>query len=401
MTRLAIVGVPRNEHTLVEAILQARVRGWEVALVDKRAALDACSAPAGAQLIALERSDAVVATDTLSDFSPDLVVSFSEFNLLLAAEIRGLLGLPGPSSGAVRRTRCKHATRQRLSEQCLTRAAFAVTTLADLDATLSRFEPPFVIKPASMTGSIGVHAVRHRDDVAAFKDRFVSWEAEAARDRAFVVESFLPGEEYSVEGICHGGSFHLITVTAKRTDGFPTFAETGHILPARDCPAVDFAGFIGRVTAALELDATPIHAEVKVHGGAIELIEIHARFGGDLIPLLIRKALGYDVFGAYYDSLLGKTPPAPQPSLAVAGVRFLHAGDLDAVIPSQLSGPVGYCLRVDAANPRGAERDADNIRVLNPRIGHVLFTAGGHDAAETFFAKLGPERRTTDAGRAA
>ncbi len=402
MKRIAIVGVPRNEHTLEQAIVQARMRGMAVALLDRPAALDACSALSGVVRIALERPDAAVGAEALGEFDPSFVVSFSEFNLLLAAEIREQLGLSGLSSEAVRRTRCKHQTRQRLEERGLTRAAFALTTLADLDKTTARFEPPFVIKPASMTGSIGVHAVRRREDVAAFRERFVSWEAEAGRDRAFVVESFIPGDEYSVEGICHEGVFHLVAVTAKRTDGFPTFAETGHLLPARDCPGVDISGYVGRVAAALGLDSAPIHAEVKIFGTQIELIEIHARFGGDLIPLLIEKAFGYNVFGAYYDALLGAPPPTPGPARAVAGIRFLHPGEVERLAHALASRPdVDFSMRINATGSHGAEREADNIRILNPRAGYVLFTAVGHDAAEAFFTDLEPGRLTADQGRAA
>lgn len=402
MTRLAIVGVPRTGYTLVEAIAQARMRGMEVALLDRPTALDGCPAAPAIRRIALDRPDSAAAADALHDFDPRFVVSFSEFSLVLAAEIREKLGLSGPSLETIRRTRCKHATRLRLQEHGLTRAVFAATTLADLDETVARFEPPFVIKPACMTGSIGVHAVRRHADVAAFRERFVSWEAEAGRDRTFVVESFIEGDEYSVEGICHDGAFHLVAVTAKHTDGFPNFAEIGHILPARDCPAVDFAGFVGRVAAALELDSTPIHAEVKVLGAEIELIEIHARFGGDRIPLLIERALGYHVFGAWYDALLGVAPPSPGPVRAIAGIRFLHPGELGPLGRSLRSRPdVDCCLQVDAVGPRGAEREADNIRILNPRIGHVLFTADCHDAAESFFADLDPAQPTVHSGRAA
>lgn len=402
MNRLAIIGVPRNRHTLAEAILQARLRGMEVALVDRPAALKECRTPPAVWRIPLDSPNAAIAVEALRVFAPRFVVSYSEFNLVLAAEIRERLGLPGLSPQIVRRTRDKHAARQRVQQRGLTRAAFATTTLDDLEATAARFEPPFVIKPASMTGSIGVHAVRRREDVAAFRDRFVSWETEANRDRAFVIESFIGGDEYSVEGICHHGIFHLIAVTTKFTTGFPNFAEVGHIVPAREHPGADFAGFIGRVATALELDSTPIHAEVKVSGTEIELIEIHARFGGDLIPLLVEKAFGYNVFGAYYDSLLGTVPPPVGDSRAITGIRFLHPGELEPIARSlHVRSGVDYCMQVDPAPAHGAECEADNIRILNPRIGHILFTADDQDTAEGFLADLDldPGRQAADAGR--
>jgi biotin carboxylase len=396
MAYLAIIGVPRTDYTLIESILQARLRGMDVVLIDRPSQLDGCPEHVPvANRICLDRLDADRIAEALSGLNPQFVVSFSEFNLLLAAEVRERLGLHGPTADAVKLARRKHDTRRRLRTCGLSKVDFQVTTLADLDKDAERFKPPFVIKPASMTGSIGVHAVRHRDEIASFRTRFINPEAEQQRDRQFIIEDFIEGDEYSVDGIYLAGRFHLFAVTQKRTNGFPNFAEIGHTLPARQSGDADFGGFIATVAAALGLDTTPIHAEVKVSDRNIELIEIHARFGGDFIPLLIEKAFGYNVFGAYYDVLLGSNPPTMR-QRAVSGIQFLHAGELDRITRFPRRWPnIDYCLHLTGSDEHDAKLDLDNIRILNHRIGHVIFSAIDHDFADAFIGGLYAEDETS------
>ena len=396
MTCLAIIGAPRTAYTLIESIVQARLRGMDVVLVDRPSQLNNCPEHAPlANRICLDRLDADRVAEALRGLEPRFVVSFSEFNLVLAAEVRERLGLNGLPAATVKLTRHKHDTRRRLQACGLTKVDLQVTTLADLDKAAERFKPPFVIKPASMTGSIGVHAVRCRDEIASFRTRFVDPDAEEERQRQFIIEDFIEGDEYSVDGIYLAGQFYLFAVAQKRTNGFPNFAEIGHTLPARQSDDVDFGGFIATVAAALDLDTTPIHAEVKVSGRNIELIEIHARFGGDYIPLLIEKAFGYNVFGAYYDVLLGNKPPAIKIQRAVSGIQFLHAGELDHITRFPRLWPnIDYCLHLTGAGEHNAKLDFDNIRILNHRIGRIIFSAIDHDFADAFIGGLYAEDKT-------
>ncbi|SFP56892.1 ATP-grasp domain-containing protein [Bradyrhizobium sp. Ghvi] len=390
MTCLVIIGTPRTDYTLAQSIIQARLRGMDVILVDRPSQLEGCrELLPDASRIGLDQLDAKGVVEAIGGLNPRFVVSFSEFNLELAAQVRERLDIDGPSVTAVRRTRNKHETRSRLKACELTQVDFQVTTLIELDKVTERFEAPFVIKPVSMTGSIGVHAVRCRAEVAAFKARFVDPAAEEERRRQFVIEGFLEGEEFSIDGIYAAGKFHVFAVVQKRTNGFPNFAEVGHTVPARPRDDVDCGGFVAAVAAALDLDTTPIHAEVKISGRNIELIEIHTRFGGDYIPMLIENAFGYNVFGAYYDVLLGRQLPAVKPVRAVTGIQFLHAGELDRITRLPRAWPgVDYCLRLTRTETHDATLDHDNIRILNHRIGHIVFSAADHDLADAFIDGL-------------
>jgi predicted ATP-grasp superfamily ATP-dependent carboligase len=392
MTYLALVGVPRTAYTLQEAVMQARLRGYEVALVDAAAGLAIVpSTLPVSRLVEVDRLMPDTVADALTAIAPEQVLSFSELHLGLAARVRERLGVAGEPSAVEDLVRDKAATRRRLLECGLSGVRCAVTTLNELPSATADFSTPFVVKPLDMTGSIGVRAIQSRDDIRSYPELFADLGAEEHRERRLLVEEFLHGTEYSVEGISVEGAFHLLAVTEKETSGFPSFYETGHLLPARAQHTDSrFGPYVQEVITALGIGTAPIHAEVKVTPDAIDLIEIHTRFGGDLIPLLMERALGIKAFGQFYDALQSGHEPRLAPSQSrVAGVRFVG----EAVVGVGLQVPAlppGVEAEAVLRGPDGRDPSAlDNIRILNRRHGHILFTAPEHEAAEKFVALMG------------
>ena len=45
-----------------------------------------------------------------------------------------------------------------------------------------------------------------------------------------IVEEYIEGEEYSIEGISFKGKHKFLAITKKFTTGAPNFIETGHIV---------------------------------------------------------------------------------------------------------------------------------------------------------------------------
>ncbi|MPY57145.1 ATP-grasp domain-containing protein [Streptomyces spongiae] len=387
MTYLALVGVPRTAYTLNEAVIQARLRGFDVALVDRAAGLAAVPGTMPvSRLVEVDRMTPDDVAQALAALRPERVLSFSELHLGLAARVRERLGVPGEAGAVEDLVRDKGATRHRLVERGLSRVRHAMTTLADLPRAAAEFAPPFVVKPVDMTGSIGVRAIRSHSELAAYGGLFEDPSVEAHQERRLLLEEFITGTEYSVEGICVAGTFHLHAVTQKATSGFPDFYETGHLLPAR-AQYTDgrFAPYLQKVVTALGITTAPIHAEVKVTDEAIDLIEIHSRFGGDLIPLLLERALDIKVFGQFYDALLsGSAPRTPTAPGKVAGVRFIGR-PVDGTGLRLPALPSGVEAEIVLTGSHAREPVAlDNIRIPNRRYGHVLFTAPDHEAAEKF-----------------
>jgi biotin carboxylase len=180
---------------------------------------------------------------------------------------------------------------------------------------------PCVVKPVSLSGSRGVIRV---DDPAALTAAYerlrallASPEIRAERNEAHesaLIEGFIPGREYALEGLLHHGVLHTFAIFDKPDplDG-PFFEETIYVTPS--AAAVDVQDAIARTVAqaatALGLSHGPIHAECRVNpstgsGPAPEVfvLEVAARpigglcaraltFGrGSLEELLLRHALG-------------------------------------------------------------------------------------------------------------
>jgi biotin carboxylase len=178
---------------------------------------------------------------------------------------------------------------------------------------------PAVVKPLALSASRGVMRV---DDAAAMRAALervstlleaadVRAERDAAHDHC-LIESFIPGREYAVEGLLTGGVFQPLAIFDKPDplDG-PYFEETIYVTPSR-APAVVQAAIlaaIARAAAALGLRHGPVHAECRVNDQGVWVLEVAARpigglcsralrFGGaSLEEVLLRHARGEDVSG--------------------------------------------------------------------------------------------------------
>src|SRR5207249_7492479 len=101
-----------------------------------------------------------------------------------------------------------------------------------------------------------------------------------------LIEEYVEGPEYSVEGFMDGGSVRVACITSKFLGPEPHFVEAGHVVPGSisEPERRRVVAYVGRVVAALRLDRGPFHAELRCTPHGPLLIEIAARLGGDRIP---------------------------------------------------------------------------------------------------------------------
>ncbi|NNC39817.1 MAG: ATP-grasp domain-containing protein, partial [Acidimicrobiia bacterium] len=129
-----------------------------------------------------------------------------------------------------------------------------------------------------------------------------------------LVERFVPGVEVAVEGLLLDGHLEVLATFDKPDplDG-PFFEETMLITPSRLHPEMieEVVRITERATAALELSEGPIHAELRVDGARVILLEVAARsvgglcgrslrfglLGTSLENLILRRSLGMPVTG--------------------------------------------------------------------------------------------------------
>ena len=253
----------------------------------------------------------------------DAVLAVGDRPTLLAAYINAALGLPGnPPSSAVR-SRNKLQAHEAFQRAGLLTADFRAVSLNDDPASLAvETRYPAVLKPLALSGSRGVIRVNDAGEFAAAFERLralmtspdIRIERDAAHDAA-LVESFVAGAEYAVEGVQTRGVFQPFAIFDKPDplDG-PFFEETIYITPSALSPAAQDAiiDAVSRAALALGIHHGPIHAECRVNQSGVYVLEVAARpIGGlcskalrfttgataavSLEEVLLRHALGEDV----------------------------------------------------------------------------------------------------------
>jgi biotin carboxylase len=253
------------------------------------------------------------------------ITSSSEHFVETAASVAEELGLRSVGSAAIRQCRNKFIQRSRLSDAGLRCPRFAkLSSTKDVEAVLSDFTFPVVVKPCFGSGSVGVRACRDNAEVLECAERLLAAkhnERGMAQPNDVLVEEFVEGDEYSIEVF----SSRVLGCTRKHLSAPPWFVEIGHDFPAklseRSAAALTEAALAG--LDAMHLSEGPAHVEAKLNsGGAATLIEINARLAGGFIPELVRLATGVDLLEALVEWACGGLPVLPPRPRRCASIRF-------------------------------------------------------------------------------
>jgi biotin carboxylase len=238
---------------------------------------------------------------------------------VLAAAAAAAFGLSGHPPAAARASRNKLEAHRLMAAAGLPVTPFeALPVAADPRAVSGRLRYPVVIKPLALSGSRGVIRADTPDAFVTAFHRLrrilaspdVRTEHDEAHDRV-LVESFIPGAEYAVEGLLDRGRFLPFAIFEKPDpmDG-PFFEETIYVTPPRlAAPAQqDLLAAVARAAAALGLWHGPVHAECRRHVSGVFVLEVAARpigglcsralrfeDGASLEEVLLRHAVGQDV----------------------------------------------------------------------------------------------------------
>jgi biotin carboxylase len=319
------------------ALDQARRRSVRVHLTNQEATLVATAAVSG-------QADAVSVVDfefpadsaawavgrVAAGERLDIVLGIREMAQAAVAETAAALGLPGNPPEAVRRVRAKDACRAALAAAGFLQPQVRLCAgPGDAAAFMTEVPGPWVVKPRDGMGSRGVSRVDSLAGLAA------AVAALPTRD-SFLIEEFVVGTEFSVEGLFLDHSPAVLAVTAKEKGPPPHFVEVGHVLPAEipdACRAAIEQQAVAALTA-LELGYGLFHVELWVTEAGIVLGEVHVRQAGAAIHLMLEHAIpGLELFGLVYDDALGVAAPPPGRPARAAATRFLVAppGRLTAI----------------------------------------------------------------------
>jgi biotin carboxylase len=231
------------------------------------------------------------------------IVAVGDRPTMLAARVAQALELPGNSPDAVRAASSKLGSRRRFASAGLITPWFLVVPddePADATANDERVSYPCVLKPTSLSGSRGVIRADNPEQCATAIRRIRALlarpEVRALRHPdpwQILIEGFLAGREYAVEGVLSDGRLQGLAVFDKPDplDG-PFFEETIYVTP----PALGVAerhaivDTVQQAVRALGLRHGAVHAECRVQGQDVVMLEVAPRPIGGLCSRVLRFA---------------------------------------------------------------------------------------------------------------
>ena len=327
MKRLAIIGASSLQNPL---ILKARIMGvethvfaWQtgdvgedtadffypISIVEKDEILTVCRR---------------VGVDGITSIASDLATVTVDY-------VADAMGLAGNSLTSARLSTNKGAMREAFRRHKDPSPDFMVLTampeseeevLREMTAQVIDF--PVIVKPTDRSGSRGVTQVTEPSGLLPA--------IRAAMEQSFageaIIEEVIPGQEYSVECFSVDGHHTLLAITQKFTTGAPHYVETGHIEPSGLSEEMrkKVLDVVSHALDSLEITFGASHSEVRITpDGAIGIVEIGARMGGDFIGShLVPMTTGVDYVGAVVSLALGeeiRVQPASNGN--AAAVRYI------------------------------------------------------------------------------
>lgn len=307
------------------------------------------------------------------------ITSSSEYFIGTAAALAARMGLPGPNAARIREARDKSRQRELLAAAGVPVPAFRVVHGAEEAAAAAREVGfPAVVKPVAGSGSVGVRACADAAEAEAHA-RAVLASADAG-DGRLLVESLVPGDEYSVEMF----SGRVVGITRKHLGRLPHFVEAGHDYPAAapEPVARALAETVVLATRVLGLEWGPLHWELRVHEGRAVPIEVNPRLAGGFIPELVRHAQGVDLILQTVRLVAGQPAELEPRHHRNASIRFLFApaaGRLSAVEGADAARAQPGVVDVSLYRSPGDELALHGD--FRDRIGHVVACVDGFAAA--------------------
>ncbi len=324
------------------------------------------------ELLTLELDNpeaAVAATIAFAKRCPiSAVIGPDDDTAVLAAILSSELGLAANPVSAVQAARSKTLQRERLRDAGVPVPDFRVLAMdADPGAAASAAPYPCVLKPISLSASRGVIRANDPDGFLAAHARLrailESEEGDGGggaqvKDQQYLVERYVPGPEYAVEGLIVDGGLHILAVFDKPDplEG-PFFEETIYVTPSRADSRVQnsLVDATGRAAAALGLVTGPVHAELRYSDGGPWLIELAARPIGGKCSRVLRfgEESEYSLEDVIVGHTVGLMREVPRREERAAGVMM---------IPIPAPGTLEKVTGVEAA-------------VAEPGVEEVLITA--------------------------
>lgn len=265
-------------------------------------------------VIETETNDLQKLIESVRSVRFDGVITVCDYYIETAYEVAGAYKVPCPFSGNVKTTRQKHLMRQAVDNAGLPNPKYKLAyNWEEVEKGAEEIGYPLVLKPVDLASSAFVRLIQNSSDLQdAYRDleNFPLNFRDQERERAFLIEEYIYGEEVSVETISNNGEITVIGITDKSVTGSPYFIENGHMFPAKLDEDVkeSIVEYVRKVLQATGYDHGIAHTEIKLPKDGPRVVEINPRTAGNYIVEIIEYVTGVNMLKAFVSLALGEEP---------------------------------------------------------------------------------------------
>jgi biotin carboxylase len=373
-----LTGGSRSQLGLLE---QARALGHEVCVVDGSDRAPLLAEADHAIVRSFTDVSGVIGDLEARGIEPVAVATMGSDQAVLPtaqlAERLGLRGLPVETARTVADKRRMRAAFERAKVRCPKGREAA--SFEEAEQAFHQLGASVVVKPVDGSAQRGVTEVRAEGELAPAVDRALA----ASKAGAIVLEQYLDGDEFTVNGFLLEREYFPMSVTRRLLHPPPPLGVCiAHRYPSGLADEGRIFEFAHGASRAVGLETGPSYVQIRIQDGQPWAIEVGARLGGGKDAELAKLVTGFDAIRANVLWALGELRREDlghgEPQAPVGQVRFVvrepgHIVRLDTAPALALDGvhEAGWYWREGMTLPpmtSGAER-----------LGYLLLTANDED----------------------
>ena len=223
----------------------------------------------------------------------DQIIALNEEDLIVAAELRAELNIPGDHPKDIVRFRDKLIMKQVLAAKDVAVPEF--TQASNAAAMVAKFGFPVVIKPLDGASAKGVCIPKNQVEL----DQALAKIDEAGELDRYECEQHIDGEIFHLDGFMLNNELQFCQVYQYYNSCFD-FANgrpVGVMMVDNGHKVLVLTEFAAQVLTVLELTDGPFHLELFIDTqGSVHFLEIGARVGGAFVAQCIEKRWGINLF---------------------------------------------------------------------------------------------------------
>jgi len=224
----------------------------------------------------------------------------SDLTLQTQAFICDKLNLNGPDTESVTRIVNKGNFREFQKKNKLPHPNFFIfSDRREVVKTIKSLSEKYIIKPIDSSGSKGLFVLDQPFNVG-------TKELEEIIDNAFhfshsgqvIVEEFLAGRDYTIEGFYKDGKIEHFILTEKELIEHPYRTPIGHLSPAPIFEKFydNLRSLVENYMVRLNIGTTPFDMDLIIRRDrSVYIIEMSPRIGGNMLPNIMLHSTGYDL----------------------------------------------------------------------------------------------------------